>query len=98
MNSPRIQRRPVPATDSLPADLHPVARRVLAARGIDRPALLDTALEGLLRPETLKGIDAAVRLLADALATGRPICIIADYDADGTVDYREVYTYTYGCG
>lgn len=83
MSAPRIQRRPVPGSDSLPTELHPVARRVLAARGIDRPALLDTALEGLLRPETLGGIDAAVRLLADALAAGRAICIIADYDADG---------------
>ncbi len=83
MSGPRIQRRPVPGSDSLPTELHPVARRVLAARGIDRPALLDTALEGLLRPETLGGIDAAVRLLADALAAERSICIIADYDADG---------------
>ena len=83
MSAPRIERRRVPAGDTLPPDLHPVVRRVLAARGIDRPELLDTSTAGLLRPETLGGLDAATSLLALALAEARPICIIADYDADG---------------
>ncbi len=81
--TPRIVRRPVPDSHQLPTDFHPVIARVLAARGIDRPELLDTSIAGLLHPETLGGLDAAVDLLAEALRAQQAICIVGDFDADG---------------
>ena len=83
MTVPRIVRRAVPPAHALPSNLHPVVCRVLAARGIDRPELLDTTLKGLLRPERLGGLEVAVSLLCEALKASRRICIVADYDADG---------------
>jgi single-stranded-DNA-specific exonuclease len=44
---------------------------------------LDDSLALLLPPASLKGAEAAGRLLADAIATRQRICIVADYDCDG---------------
>lgn len=80
--APRIVRRPVGDPGSLPATLHPVLRRVYAAREVHADDLaLD--LKHLLPPDGLKGLpDAAVRV-ADAIAAGDRIVIAGDYDADG---------------
>src|SRR5262249_44950678 len=37
----------------------------------------------LLPPADLHGADGAARLLADTIAQGRRICVVADYDCDG---------------
>jgi single-stranded-DNA-specific exonuclease len=80
--SPQIRRRAAGNADALPAQLHPVLRRVYAARGVGAPELaLDLAQ--LLPPDGLKGIDAATTLLAEAIQAGRKIVIAGDYDADG---------------
>jgi single-stranded-DNA-specific exonuclease len=65
------------------AGLHPVLARVYAGRRIRSAAELNYGLDGLLPPATMKGIDAAAALLADAIARGKRLLIIADYDADG---------------
>ncbi len=65
------------------AGLHPVLARVYAGRQIRTAAELDYELAGLIPPGALKGADAAARLLADAIAQGKRLLIIADYDADG---------------
>lgn len=78
-----IVRRAVPDNHSLPDTIHPVLRRVYAARHIARMEELDYSLEGLYPYHSLGGIDAAVRLLADALDRGRRILIVADFDVDG---------------
>jgi single-stranded-DNA-specific exonuclease len=65
------------------AGLHPVLARVYAGRRIRSAAELSYGLDGLLPPATMKGIDAAAALLADAIAQGKRLLIIADYDADG---------------
>jgi single-stranded-DNA-specific exonuclease len=44
---------------------------------------LDTSPARLLPPAGLKGAPEAGRLLADAIAAQRRICIVADYDCDG---------------
>ena len=44
---------------------------------------LETALGNLLAPGRLSHVDQAARLLADAIAAGERLLIIADYDADG---------------
>jgi single-stranded DNA-specific DHH superfamily exonuclease len=40
-------------------------------------------LARLLPPSGLRGIDAAVQLLADAIDADQRLCIVADYDCDG---------------
>jgi len=67
----------------LEAGMHPVLARVYAGRNIRSPAELDYQLGALLPPDSLKGIDAAATLLADAVAQSRRLLIVADYDADG---------------
>lgn len=63
--------------------IHPVLARILAARGVARPDELSTELTDLLPPAQLKGIDDAARYLGDAIAAGKRLLIIADYDCDG---------------
>ena len=63
--------------------VHPLLARLYAARGIRGMDELDTRSSALLSPEKLKGADDAATLLADAIATGRRILIVADYDCDG---------------
>ena len=65
------------------AGVHPLLARLLAARGVRAADELDDGLARLLPPDTLHGADAAARLLADAIAAGRRICVVADYDCDG---------------
>jgi single-stranded-DNA-specific exonuclease len=65
------------------AGVHPLLARLLAARGVRDAADLDDGVARLLPPETLLGAAAAGRLLADAIAAGERICIVADYDCDG---------------
>lgn len=80
---PRIVQRTVPGDAFLPAELHAVTRRVLAARGITSPGLLDTSLKGLLPATELGGSAAAVRLIAEVMQAGARILVIGDFDADG---------------
>jgi single-stranded-DNA-specific exonuclease len=65
------------------AGVHPLLARLLAARGVRDPAELDDGLARLLPPDTLLGAAQAGRLLADAIDTGRRVCVVADYDCDG---------------
>ena len=65
------------------AGVHPLLAQLYAARGVNSPDELDDGLGRLLPPASMKGAQDAARLLADALAAGRRICIVADYDCDG---------------
>ena len=65
------------------AGIHPLLARLYAARGVQHPDELDDALTRLLPPAQMKGTADAARLLADAMAAGLRICIVADYDCDG---------------
>jgi len=65
------------------AGLDPLLARLFAARGLHSADELDDGLARLLPPDGLKGMGDAVRLLADALAQNRRLCIVADYDCDG---------------
>ena len=67
------------ATAGMPALL----ARIYAARGISNPQQLDTGLQQLLPYTLLKNAQAMAVLLADAIAAGRKLLIVADYDADG---------------
>ncbi|MCS0585347.1 single-stranded-DNA-specific exonuclease RecJ [Massilia pinisoli] len=63
--------------------IHPVLARVYAARGLSDPRELETGLQALVPPGTLRQIDAAATYLADAIAAGKKMTIVADYDCDG---------------
>ncbi len=65
------------------SDLHPVLRRVYAARGLIGDEELDLSLNRLLPVSRLKGVEAAAERLAQALQEERPVLIVGDYDADG---------------
>ncbi|MCZ7655240.1 MAG: single-stranded-DNA-specific exonuclease RecJ [Rhodocyclaceae bacterium] len=82
--------------------VHPLLARLYAARGIARAAELDTALSALLDPSLLKGAAEAATLLADAIAAGRHLLIVADYDCDGAtacaVGVRALRAFNAACG
>ncbi|MCW5259821.1 single-stranded-DNA-specific exonuclease RecJ [Verminephrobacter eiseniae] len=65
------------------AGVHPLLARLYAARGVRAKDELDDDLARLLPPQGLKGIAAAARLLADAVARDQRLLIVADYDCDG---------------
>ena len=86
MSSPLLQPRPASPRLSFALEqqgVHPLLARLLAARGVQSADELDTSPAKLLPPAGLKGAPEAGRLLADAIAAQRRICIVADYDCDG---------------
>jgi single-stranded-DNA-specific exonuclease len=80
---PRLRRRPPGALEALPATLHPVLRRVYAARGIGQADDLSLELRRLLPVSTLDGIGPATSLLLDHLRRDSRILVVGDFDADG---------------
>ena len=68
---------------ALPASLHPVLRRVYAARPLSGADDLALRLDQLLPVSTLDGAESAADLLASARRTGRRVLVVGDFDADG---------------
>jgi single-stranded-DNA-specific exonuclease len=77
-----IQRRTPGVIDAFSAPLHPVLRRVYAARGVGNDADLDLSLDRLLPVGSLGGVEAAAQLLAAHRSAGR-VLVVGDFDADG---------------
>ena len=75
--------------DEIPRDLQPLAQtsmtlaRVLAGRGVQDVANLDTAFNKMLPANSLTGITKAVALLDEAIDTQQKILIVGDFDCDG---------------
>jgi single-stranded-DNA-specific exonuclease len=65
------------------AGVHPLLARLFAARGVRHADELDDGLARLLPPTALLGTQAAARFLAEAIADGKRLCVVADYDCDG---------------
>ena len=65
------------------AGIHPLLAQLYAARGVRSAEELDDGLVRLLPPSSLLGSQEAARLLADAMAEDKKICVVADYDCDG---------------
>ncbi len=65
------------------AGIHPLLARLYAARGVLSPDEMDDGLAKLLPPASMLGCAQAAVLLADAIAAGKKLCIVADYDCDG---------------
>jgi single-stranded-DNA-specific exonuclease len=65
------------------AGVAPLLARLFAGRGVRTMDELDDGLARLLPPGDLLGVQAAARVLADAIAQRKHICVVADYDCDG---------------
>jgi len=83
MRRREIVRRPPAGDTGLPAGLHPVLRRVYAARGIGTAGELELGLKNLLPVSSLEGIEAGATLLLEHLEAGSRVLVVGDYDADG---------------
>ena len=93
----KIQRREVPAGEAaLGADLHPVLRRVYAARGLRTREDLDLSLEKLIPVGSLGGAAAAAQLLLRHAQ--RRVIVIGDFDADGATSTALMLRALRGCG
>ena len=65
------------------AGVHPLLARLYAARGVSGIDELDEGLNRLLPPADMLGTARAATLLADAIASNKRLCFVADYDCDG---------------
>ena len=85
-NEPKLRTRDVPPRTVFALEqsgVHPLLARLFAARGVRSADDLDDGLARLLPPSDMKGCTEAAALLADAIAAGKRICVVADYDCDG---------------
>ncbi|MCL1120467.1 single-stranded-DNA-specific exonuclease RecJ [Shewanella seohaensis] len=78
----KIVRRPTVDDSHLPAHLPSLLRQLYARRGV-MPNECELVLKGLLRPDTMKGLEQAAKLIADAMQQDKSILIVGDFDADG---------------
>ncbi|MGA8709017.1 MAG: single-stranded-DNA-specific exonuclease RecJ [Steroidobacteraceae bacterium] len=79
----RVVRRDPGAPTRLDASLHPVLRRVYAARGIVDGAQLVLRLQQLLPIGSLEAVEAAAELLLQHGRRAGLILVVGDFDADG---------------
>jgi single-stranded-DNA-specific exonuclease len=78
-----IQRRLCAGHELLPAELHPLLRRIYAARGVRNPQELQLGLDGLIPIRQLGGVDRAVALLCEHFQRRTHIVVVGDFDVDG---------------
>ena len=78
-----IRRRSGIDGEELAGDLHPLLRRLYAARGIRLASELDLGLNQLVPVGRLDGIAAAVELLCAHFVKRSAVVVIGDFDADG---------------
>ncbi|MDD2700546.1 MAG: single-stranded-DNA-specific exonuclease RecJ [Sideroxydans sp.] len=82
----RIDTRTYPeitAKQLAESGISPLLARIYAARGIEHAEQLEIDLKKLLPYTLLKQAGAMASALADAIAAGKKLLIVADYDADG---------------
>jgi len=79
----RILRRTIPEHGPWPETVAPALQRVYAARGVHTPEEGELKLARLLPPDALGQVDRAAALLAEAIAAGRHLVVVGDFDCDG---------------
>jgi len=77
--------------DALPPEIHPVLRRVLAARKVT-PSQLNPGIARLLPVGELPGVGAAAERLVTARKRGERVLVVGDFDADGATATALVMT------
>ena len=84
MSAPSIRRCTGEISSALQStSLPPILKQVYANRGIRHPDELVLNLNQLIPPHSLKGIQEAADLLADAIEGEGRVLIVGDFDADG---------------
>ncbi|WP_428820851.1 single-stranded-DNA-specific exonuclease RecJ [Microbulbifer sp. MCCC 1A16149] len=79
-----IRRRPVDLSSGRFTSSTPeILQRVLLGRGVASDDELDHQLTRLHSPVSMRGVEAAVNLLVDAVRGQQKILIVGDFDADG---------------
>ncbi|HEY7642005.1 MAG TPA: single-stranded-DNA-specific exonuclease RecJ [Steroidobacteraceae bacterium] len=78
-----IKRRNGSDGAGLVGDLHPLLRRLYAARGVQVTSELDLGLNQLIPVSRLDGVPEAVELLCAHFVKRSPVIVIGDFDADG---------------
>ena len=78
-----IRRRECATDVELPATLHPLLRRLYAARGIRAAQDLELGLDQLIPVRQLGGVERAVELLCAHRLRDSRIVVVGDFDADG---------------
>jgi len=71
------------STGRFASDTPKILQRVLLGRGVTSEAELDHQLAKLHAPQAMRGLEAAVELLVEAIRAQRKILIVGDFDADG---------------
>jgi single-stranded-DNA-specific exonuclease len=79
----QITRRSKKDSQHLPDSLHPRLKQIYADRGVEDAAQLNRSAKALLHYDQLQGVEKAVSLLSQAIATNKKIIIVGDFDADG---------------
>jgi single-stranded-DNA-specific exonuclease len=82
----RLARRPVDPralARLVAAGVSPLMARLYAGRGVTDLAAIGGGAADLLAPASMHGAASAARLLADAIAAGRRMLVVGDYDCDG---------------
>jgi single-stranded-DNA-specific exonuclease len=79
----KIRARQAVSDIQWPDTVHPLLQRIYSARHVEQAADVELSIKKLLPPGGLSGLQAAVKLLADALTAQQHIMIIGDFDADG---------------
>jgi len=79
----KILERHFNGISELDDSIHPVLKKVYAARGVVSESELSLELAGLYPPSLLKNIDSAVELLVEAIHASNNILVVGDFDADG---------------
>ncbi|MDX1692342.1 MAG: single-stranded-DNA-specific exonuclease RecJ, partial [Ketobacteraceae bacterium] len=79
----KITRRTLVDFEPFCDDLPPALQRIYAARGITDSREVSLQLNQLIPASRLKGLDAALDLLQQALQEQWDILIVGDFDADG---------------
>lgn len=83
MNTRTIRRRPVDEAPGFAANLHPLLRRLYAARSVRSAQELELTLDQLIPVRQLGGVEAAADLLCRHYAQRSRIVVVGDFDADG---------------
>ncbi|WP_392340767.1 single-stranded-DNA-specific exonuclease RecJ [Moritella marina] len=79
----QIKRRDNLDCDGISAAVPALLRQIYASRGVTSDQELDKGAKSLLRPNQLKGMTAACKLLVTALEQNQRIIVVGDFDADG---------------
>ncbi|QFI39185.1 single-stranded-DNA-specific exonuclease RecJ [Moritella marina ATCC 15381] len=79
----QIKRRENLDCDGISAAVPALLRQIYASRGVTSDQELDKGAKSLLRPNQLKGMTAACKLLVTALEQNQRIIVVGDFDADG---------------